>query len=271
MSGTWEEGIKGGAIGCGVLFVGTVLLAVAGTISMIRPLRHALDDRTTLEQRFGPQDAYRPALDGAVAPDRLQAFLSVRRELAPLCREFEDTATAVRRLESLDDQEDVSRVDAIRQAWRVAGRTMGMGSRIGRLFEARNRALVDAGMGLGEYTYIYVMAYHQQLAHSAADTILFDEPAVNARVGAALRASLRHQLAELEAGGEPSGLIDGLKTEIERLDQDPGRLPWQDALPPAIGESFRAHRDTLDATFCPPVAELELRQNTLRGLATEIE
>jgi hypothetical protein len=271
MSGTWDERFKGCTIGCVVLLVGTVLLAVAGTLSMIRPFRHAFEDRATLEQRFGPQDAHTPPPDGAVAPERLRAFLTVRRALWPVCEEFQNTATALRQLETLDDQQDVSRVDAIRQAWLVTRRMMGMGSRIGRLFEVRNRALVDAGMGLGEYSYIYVIAYHDQLVHSAADTILFEDRTVNPRIGASLRAMLQRQLSDLEAAGGPSGPVEVLVIELQRLEQDPDRLPWQDGLPAPIEESVRPYRDELDSTFCPPIAELELRQNTRRGLATEIE
>jgi hypothetical protein len=271
MSGIWDERFKGCAIGCGVLLVGTILLAIAGTLSMIRPFRHALEDRATLEQRFGPQDAYTPSPDGAVAPERLRAFLTVRRALWPVCEEFQNTATALRQLEALDDQQDVSRIDAIRQAWRVTGQMMGMGSRMGRLFEIRNQALVDAGMGLGEYSYIYVIAYHYQLVHSTADTILFEDRPVNPRIGAALRAMLHRQRSDLEAAGGPSRPVEVLGIELQRLEQDPDRLPWQDGLPASIEDSVRPYRDELASVFCPPITELELRQNTRRGLATEIE
>ena len=271
MAGGWDDRLKGCAIGCGVLVLGTVLLAVGGTLSLIRPFRHALADRATLEQRFGAQDAYTPSPDGAVAADRVESFLAIRRALLPVCDEFEETAAALRRLEAMDERQDVSRSEALRQAWRVTGRMMGMGSRIGRLFEVRNRALVEAGMGLGEYTYIYVTGYHEQLVHSTADTILFEERPVNARIGAALRATLRRQLAGLEDAGGAVGSIEALRTEVERLERDPDRLPWQDGLPPPIEISFRPFQDELDATFCPPAAELELRRNTRRGLATEIE
>ena len=47
MSGTWDERFKGCAFGCGALVVGTVLLAIAGTLSVMRPFRHALDDPGT--------------------------------------------------------------------------------------------------------------------------------------------------------------------------------------------------------------------------------
>jgi len=271
MSGTWDERFKGCAFGCGVLLVGTVLLAVAGTLSVMRPFRHALGDREALEQRFGPQDGYTPPPDGALAPDRMHEFLTVRRALGPACAQFEETANALRKLEALDDQPNVSRVDAIRQAWRVTGRMMGMGSRIGRLFQVRNRALVDGGMGLGEYTHIYVIAYHDQLVHSGADTTLFEEQPVNSRIGASLRVMLQRQLSGLETAGESSGPFEALRAELQRLEQDPDRLPWQDGLPPPVERSVRPYRDELDATFCPPIAELELRQNTRRGLATEIE
>ncbi len=37
---------------------------------------------------------------------------------------------------------------------------------------ARNQALLDVGMGLGEYTWIYWLTYHAWLGHPVGDSLL---------------------------------------------------------------------------------------------------
>jgi hypothetical protein len=84
---------------------------------------------------------------------------------------------------------------------------------------------------------------------------------------------LRRQLiAALEAdvqGLDQDDLRDQLVTEIEKLEADSERLPWQDGLPPAVAASLAPFRDRLDAGFCRETAGLELNQNRQRGLSIQ--
>ena len=59
--------------------------------------------------------------------------------------------------------------ERLKSVFQVMGSGVGMAQDIGHLFEARNQALLDKGMGIGEYTYIYILAYYSWLGHSPDD------------------------------------------------------------------------------------------------------
>ena len=72
----------------------------------------------------------------------------------------------------------------------------GMVPRLGEFFAARNGTLLDVDMGLGEYTYIYVMAYHDDLQPGDDEDrgVMFGNEGLNRRVHGAVTEMLRHQL-----------------------------------------------------------------------------
>jgi hypothetical protein len=175
-------------------------------------------------------------------------------------------------LERFDGQEDVSRREILEEAWRVTRTALEVPALMGDFFVLRNEALLDAGMGLGEYTYIYAVAYVDRLvAPGPAEGRFFDEEPVNDRVRAALRAMLVGQLAALRAAEEGGFDIGLLEAENAALGADSRRLPWQDGLPAAVAASIQPYRTRLDDLFCAASAPLELMRNRDRGIAIESE
>jgi hypothetical protein len=260
--------LKGCLIGCGVLILLGIGLSVGGPLLMMRPFQRAIDTRQELDQRFGEQDAYTPAADGSIAAARIEVFLAVRSELAGVCAEMTASFTQMKSMERFDDQEEVSRSEVLREAVKTVRSAFGVPVAMAGLFETRNRALLEAEMGLGEYTYIYVMAFHQLLLEENEYDELMDDEAINSRVSAVLRELLRRQLVALrETPADPAGAAV-LEAEIDALERDRDRIPWQDGLPAAIASSLEPYRTRLDESFCPATAAIDLRINERQGVVS---
>jgi hypothetical protein len=253
----------------------TVVLAIVVPVfvgySVMRPFRAAVDVRSELEERFGAQDAYVPGPDGAIPAERIEAFLHVRAAVEQACAGLNETSERFLAMERFDGQEQVSSSEVMRAAWRATRSAMGMAPLMGQLFEARNEALLEAEMGLGEYTYIYVLAYLSELQSPSPEQQVFEEDAANSRVRRALVRMLSRQHEAALAAGSPEQDLAALAAEIAAMEQDPERLPWQDGLPAAVAASLDPFRQRLDDSFCAGTAPFDLLRNTDRGIAIESE
>lgn len=269
MSESWSC-FKVGMVGCLSLVVIAVAVPLVLAVLVMRPLGRAIDTRAELEARHGPQDSYVPPLSGVPATDRIEAFLEVRRALASSCSDFQRAEDEVARLEAFDDRENVKKLEVLRQAFTTTRTMMGMGPRIGDFYETRNRELEAADMGLGEYTYIYILAYGVKLEGPEGGPQLLGSDATNPRVRAALRRMLANQLAGLETAGEDtSETFEALAAEVARLEADHEAVAWQNGAPPRMDEALLPYRERLDAAYCGATAPLELMINVKRGLAVE--
>jgi hypothetical protein len=261
--------VKQTAIGCVVLIVLAVVFPIVLGVMMMSPFNRAVDARIDIEQRFGPQEAFVPPPTGAPTVERLEAFLEVRRALSVTCADFGHMEEQVRELESLDDQEEVSRLAVMKQALSTSKSMMGMGPLIGNFFEIRNQTLLDTEMGLGEFTYLYVLAYREQILDPPEDLQLLGPRAVNRRVRRALVAMLENQLQVLRDSEAAADEIAALEIEIAALEEDSARIPWQEGIPQAITDALAPYREELDTLHCPATAPLELMLNEKRGPAVE--
>lgn len=248
-----------------------VLLAfLAGYLSM-GSFRHAVETRILLEERFGPQESFTPSPDGSVAPDRLEAFCAVRRRLVDTCEDLRTAGDRMQALERFDGVEKIPRGEFVRGAWDTVRGGLGLGPVMGEFFETRNRALLEAGMGLGEYTYIFVIAYNTQLLDHSSEGRIFDNAPVNRRVMGALRSMLARQLEIARSRQASPELQSALEEELAAMDRDPARLPWSGGLPEAAAASIAPRRQELDELFCEAAAQLELERNRRRGPAIETQ
>jgi hypothetical protein len=260
---------KGCALGCaGVVLVGLALI-IGGPMLMMRPFRQAVDARQELEQRFGGQDAFVPAPDGAVPAERIEAFLAVRDELSGACSTITASSMQMKSMERFDGQEEVAKGVVMREAFRTVRSAFGLAPAMANLFKSRNRALLDVGMGLGEYTYIYVTAYHELLGQESELAEILGGEAVTSRVNDALTEIAQSQRAALIEAHPDHPLIPMLDLEIEALESDSGRVLWQDELPGWIALSFEPFRARLDESFCPAITSLDLSINESHGVAIE--
>jgi hypothetical protein len=271
MSLPTKKWLLGCGIGCGGLVVLVIVGVVGSSFVFMGKFREAIADREILDERHGEQAAFIPPLDGAVAPERLQAFLTVRSAVMEVCAEFEATALHFQHMDQLE--EDTPKREVLVEVMKLSGDVFKMVPRLGDFFHARNTTLLAVDMGLGEYTYIYVLAYGERLGTGGVEEgeSFFGDTVQNQRIPGVLGQMLRNQLAAVvaaEAAGEELGeWRQRLEAEIERLDAEPDRLPWQDGLPPAIAASLAPFRDPLDDLFCTATVGLELNRNRQEGLS----
>ncbi len=272
MNPTGKKWLLGCGIGCGAVILLGILITVGGSLFMMGPFRDAIATREALDELYGDQASFTPPADGAVTADRVEAFLTVRDAIMELCADFQQTAAQFQAMDDLD--EDANDREAMAEGFKLTREVIGMVPRMGKLYEARNVTLGEVEMGLGEYTYIYVMAYGREInPEDADDETVFGDKMASRRVREILRDMLRRQLnAALDAdaqGQDLDDLRDRLVAEIEILEAEPERLPWQDGLPPAVAASLAPFRDRLDAGFCRETSGLELNQNQQRGLSIQ--
>ena len=270
-----KKWLKGCGIGCAVVFVLFILSLVGGSVFLLRPFRDAIETREELDEAYGDQAAYTPPADGAIGPARLEAFLGVRQALMALCPEFETTA---HQFEQIDDlQQDTSKKEVLSTFFELSKEMFGMGPRMGRFFEVRNQALLDAGMGRGEYTYIYLVAYRDRFFSPTRDFAGAQRSRYgpNRRVRGVLAQMLNNQLeaadARLAVENDPELAVfrDSLAEEISRLEGDPEAWPWQEGLPTTVSASLSPYRAQLDPLFCEYTLDLEFTQNQKRFLGIQ--
>jgi hypothetical protein len=172
-------------------------------------------------------------------------------------------------LDSLEQDENVPKATAAREGISALKRLVGFGPAFLRFMETRNRTLLEQEMGLGEYMYIYVLAYTEQLQH--ADETMFagvEQAYVGSRARTELIQILRNQLDLLmsgDVGPADSDLVADLRVQITRLGDGRQILPWEDRLPPAVTASLEPYAEPLAQLYCLGIAKIELMQKN-KGL-----
>ncbi len=136
---------------------------------------------------------------------------------------------------------------------------------------------LDAGMGRGEYSYIYAVAYLDRIlsADENESSGPFDGAPSGNRIHGVMTQILRNQLAQLdtivERENDPAmrQIRDEVADEIRTMEAQPKRLLWQDGLPAAVASSLELYRERLDAVFCPYTIGFEFVENRQRGLSIQ--
>ena len=156
----------------------------------------------------------------------------------------------------------------------------------GDFFRARNQAMLDLGMGMGEYTYIYTLAYHSWLELHTAEGLEALESDEGAPPGSGppdddgysrqrrqnMLAILGNQLDALPEGdAEANALRVDLEEQIVAMEEDPERAPWQANLPDAILASLQPYRQRLIETYNPFTDPFELARSAKKGPLVYVE
>jgi hypothetical protein len=144
---------------------------------------------------------------------------------------------------------------------------------------ARNESLLSVGMGFGEYTWMYWLTYEAWLGNPADASTLHDlmaerstsdgsvqfhfggsmEPErITWRLRRDITAMLRNLDEDLVADSEPSGLRELVNAELQALEGDPARIPWEDGLPEEFAVGLEPYRERLEATYSPATNPFEL-------------
>ncbi|MFO7608622.1 MAG: hypothetical protein R6X35_05405 [Candidatus Krumholzibacteriia bacterium] len=261
--------LKGCGIGCGVVALLFLVLVGGGAWfarEMGREYKIVQETEDALVGAHGGLADWSPPAGLLPEPERVAVFADVRAGTGEWRRQLEA---------------DIARFAAERDRGGIAGfwHTVRAGSDLGltyaRFWTARNRVLMDQGMGPAEYAWLYGQVYYAWLGHdpgAGADNLKF-EPGQGGAVRVEFEAG-RHDpvqdqrermhdllapVVSLAEPGSGGGLgADELAAEAERLDLDPTRVPWQDGLPEALAAVFAPHREVLAAAWSEQANPLEL-------------
>jgi len=219
-----------------------------------------------VNDRFGMAEQFVPEADGAVPADRLERFVRVRRAVHPACMELQQVMDGILGMASIEDDPDLPGDEAARRGITGMKSAIKAGSSMVRLMDARNSSLLEQGMGLGEYIYLYLAAYSDQLADVASSPYAeLEESRVSNRTRTEFIRILTNQLDALGSGAEAEIRV-ALEEEIQSLKESKVSTPWPNGPLPKTRESLSPYRDELNGLYCDGVVAIELLQKN-RGFS----
>jgi hypothetical protein len=279
---TAQKWLIGCGIGCGVIIILAIAVGIGGFFfvkSIVDEFEEMDQVADVLEERYGKMREYSPEPGGEIPSYRIETFLEVREAFAQSRENIEKT------LVDLASQQDKPEIEVKRPGniLYIIRTGVGLIPQIAEFFKNRNLALLEEEMGLGEYYYIYVVAYYSWLGKAPEDGPPFrisgdderddfwdeDEEDVREmrrerirrRINRLILSMLRNQLdklAERASSEVPESWRSALESEIEAMESDRYRLPWRDGLPDVLESSFRPFRDRLEASYNPMANALEV-------------
>lgn len=276
-----KKWLIGCGIGCGAILLIVIILVMGGFFfikNIVEDFRSSEALMDTLVEELGEIQDYCPSPNGVIDPERLEIFLTVREAMDPVREELE------RSLRILQDSDDEAIDEEERRSvFKKVTTGFGLISQIADFHKARIQALLDAGMGMGEYYYLYIVSYYSWLEKSILDGHDFqirsddegyrfnnweDEESEEIRRDMTLRWLHRTILPMLH--NQYSKLTESdlervdkqwqktLETEIEVMESDRYRLVWQDGLPDVIRKSLEPFRQRLEASYSPLTNGVEM-------------
>jgi hypothetical protein len=290
MSKTKRRWLLGCGIGCAALAL-VIAGLIAGSFFFFRDALRDFEqaDRTmeTVAERFGPVSDFRPDFDGVIRPERIEAFLTARDAVAGTRQEMDRSLNVLsaKRADGATEGGD-SRLPKLPAG--VIGKTragLWLLHQLADFLRQRNDALLESEIGLGEYYYIYTLAYYGWLEKSPADGPSFKlvgergyvlesvenlpEAAVRSyrvdltskSLNRLLLPVLENQLSDLksvEGGSELQAWRQMLEAEIQKLEANPNRIPWENGLPGVIVASLEPFRDRLESSYSVMCNALEI-------------
>lgn len=190
-------------IGCGVLVVGAVVAAGALTwysTQLSREYKKVQQSEKALVEATQPAGAFVPPPGGVPDPARLESFLDVRGSLS----EWRE------RLATENDRYAERRGGN----WFLrAGDASELAGIMAGLWLARNEALKSAGMGPGEYEWLYGLVYYGWLGHDPAAGRQTGQEAATARADAEHFAR-RRALWQAGVGEAASAVLEPLRARL---------------------------------------------------------
>jgi len=240
-------------IGCGAgCLITIVVVAIAGTLlwrtgkQVLAVFDDVGDSQQVLTQQYGELRDYTPSADGRIDANRLEIFLRVQGELHERGTELAGHAEILRRLEEKRSIGLGNVISGIRSV-------MGLGKSVAAYMDARNTVLLANGMGFGEYSYLYTIAYHAGTGRELYPVFsINDEDEIELRperLQGHFKAWLTNQREAAANRGLDSAWLAALDAELSRLSVSEIRVPWRDGLPANTAESLTPYRSRLDASF----------------------
>jgi len=261
MAGSAWKWVAGCGIGCLTIIIAAASLGVGGFMlarGAVREVKQITDLQDQVGQRFGSIDDYSPRW-GATAASRMEAFSRVREAMGAVMKDLDDQSTAFPPKDG--PKGFIEGLKAIRGGVKAV-------STIGRLIEARNRALLDAEMGFGEYYYLYGTVYYAWLGHSPLDCprgvaihardgghmMSFTDGEASSDLDRAYRDAYMGLLRRALSAGESAGSLEepwltAVRKELDALEADRDRLPWADGLPPMLATGLGPFKARLEPLY----------------------
>ncbi|MEN8006291.1 MAG: hypothetical protein ABFS42_04715 [Candidatus Krumholzibacteriota bacterium] len=271
MAGSGRKWLIGCGVGCGAVVLLGIILSVGGGIYMMRPFTKAVDSQKALEAEFGGRETYIPP-PGGLTSDRLETFIAVRRQMYPLCEEFQNIKDSFAAMDELDKQGEPSKGEIFKAVGGLTGSIFGMVGNIGRFTEVRNQALLDGGMSLGEYIWIYVLVYNSwqgQVPNRDLDgdpgqgMSLSEQKVVRKLV-------LNHTEALAAAGRAAEAAL--WEEEADRMKRTETGVPFKDTdLPEEIVRVFQPFAGDLESLYCEATSAFEMNRIRKKGLSIHSE
>lgn len=274
-----KKWLLGCGIGCGVVIVILVALGVGGFFfvkNIVEGFKDTEAIMSTLTEKYGRIKDYCPDPEGAIRAGRMEAFLEARDIMAPIREEIGESLSTISEARRGEEIE----VKTPKNVFKMLKLGFGIIPQIADFFKIRNQALLDIGMGMGEYYYIYIISYYSWLGNPVEDgpdfkliyqeeeDYLDEEEMLEARRDRMLRRlhrmilpMLHNQYNKLIEGGSVKILDkwqDALAAEIEEMESDQYRLPWQDGLPDVIKASLQPFKEHLEASYSSMTNPLEV-------------
>jgi hypothetical protein len=273
-SNTTKKWLVGCGIGCAVIILILIVLGVGGYVffkNMIGEFQEQEELMEILTERYGQIRDFCPDPEGSISPGRIETFLSVREAFV---QSREHLETSMRELQERVGQSEVE-VKKPKNVFQMLKLGFGLIPQIAEFLKDRNQALLDAEMGMGEYYYIYAVAYFSWLGKLPEDGPDFEimgpdeeesrwgeldkEEILEERRDSTLRRlhrsllpMLQNQLEKLKAtdiSDEQMEWQKTLETEIQAMEEDRFRLPWEDGLPDVINASLEPFRERLEQSY----------------------
>lgn len=281
-SSSTKKWLIGCGIGCGVVILIVVILLASGYFFVKNIVDEFKDTEAMTEvltERFGRISDFCPDPAGTIRPERIEAFLSARKTFAPIRERI------TKSMETLSKKKDVEDIEVGKPKSVLTMIKLGFGiiPQTAEFIKMRNEALLEEKMGLGEYYWIYVVAYYSWLRKNPEDGPGFQIVGPNEqddfdywdredseemhrermlqKLNRMLLPMLHNQLEKLNAEGDAESSGDWqqmLEREIEAFEKDRERLLWQDGLPEVIEASLRPYREQLEASYNPMTNLLEM-------------
>ncbi len=268
MAGTGKKWLIGCGVGCGVVILLNIILFLGAGVFFARPMNKAVSSQKKLSEVHGEPNDYVPAVD-SLTPQRIEAFLAVRRELMPSCEEFEEIAGGFAAMDELDNGgEDPSTKEVFKGLGKVMSSIGGLVTTMSEVMELRNEALLEQDMGMGEYTWIYVLAYNSWLGFKPNTGIdSSDGGNFNSREQGLIADLMEAYAGALvEVGRSEEAEI--WHREVEKMDWSETGVPFSGrSLPPEISGALEAYRTRLEDVYCAPMSEFDLGQIKKKGLS----
>lgn len=258
--------------GCLLLVIALVFITASAVYFSTAGIRDAKRLEQTLIDRYDWANNYTPAIDGAIPPQRVEKFIRVRQAVQTQCLDYQAVLSSIASLDNIESNPDTTASEAASTGMAGFKSAFSAGPKMIKFSDTRNQALLDEEMGLGEYMYIYLTAYGQQLASESASPYSgMEEAYLSPRARKEFIQILNNQLAAIEASGEQASnadLVKHLRQEIEALETGSQLSPWPNGPVGAARESLASYQQELAGLYCSGVVRIELLQKN-RGFRLE--